>query len=147
MNYSASQFLLSFEQPIAEAAIRARQEADAAAWAKAKARIAKREENARQKRTAKLVAAQRRQEREAAKAKEQSEKEWRRTKRGMEQRKRQPDEHASCGIRWFCRSPRDRERGTYWKTCPDCGRPLEYTSDHNAKGRECTKTLRYTPNN
>jgi hypothetical protein len=48
-----------------------------------------------------------------------------------------PDEHAQCGIRWYCRSQKDRDTGCYWHNCHACGQPLIYTSDPNAKPQEC----------
>ena len=50
---------------------------------------------------------------------------------------RTPDEHAQCGIRWYCRSPKDRDSGAYWHNCHACGQPLIYTSDPNAKPQVC----------
>lgn len=49
-----------------------------------------------------------------------------------------PDEHAQCGINWYCRSPKDRDTGAYWRCCLRCGQPLIYTSDPNAKPQVCT---------
>jgi hypothetical protein len=31
-----------------------------------------------------------------------------------------PDEHAMCGIRWYCRSQKDRDTGCYWHNCHKC---------------------------
>jgi hypothetical protein len=62
--------------------------------------------------------------------------EWRR-KMAANRNYRTPDEHAQCGIRWYCRSPKDRDTGCYWRTCHACGQPLIYTSDPNAKPQEC----------
>jgi len=59
----------------------------------------------------------------------------RRLARQWAQKQRTPDEHAQCGIRWYCRSPRERERGCYWTHCHTCGQELVYTSDPNAKPR------------
>jgi hypothetical protein len=53
---------------------------------------------------------------------------------------RTPDEHAQCGIRWYCRSPKDRDSGAYWHNCHACGQPLIYTSDPNAKPQVCKAT-------
>jgi hypothetical protein len=75
--------------------------------------------------------------REAAKEKEEMEKSARRCARDYAYRQRQPDEHAQCGIRWYCRSPRDRDRGCYWTHCHACGQALIYTSDPNAQPQEC----------
>ena len=72
-----------------------------------------------------------------AKAKEEREKLHRRLTRDIERRYRTPDEHAQCGIRWYCRSARDRDRGTYWTHCHACGQALVYTSNPNAKPQVC----------
>jgi len=48
-----------------------------------------------------------------------------------------PDEHAQCGIRWYCRSQKDRDTGCYWHNCHACGQRLIYTSDSNAKPQVC----------
>ena len=48
-----------------------------------------------------------------------------------------PDEYAQCGIRWYCRSQKDRDTGCYWQNCHKCGQKLIYTSDRNAKPQEC----------
>lgn len=61
----------------------------------------------------------------------------RRVMRDHARKQRTPDEHAQCGIRWYCRSARDRERGSYWTHCHACGQSLIYTSDPNAKPQEC----------
>jgi hypothetical protein len=61
----------------------------------------------------------------------------RRFARDTARKQRTPDEHAQCGIRWYCRSPRDRERGCYWTHCHACGQALIYTADPNAKPQEC----------
>ena len=61
----------------------------------------------------------------------------RRLDRDRERKYRTPDEHAQCGIRWYCRSPRDRDRGCYWTHCHACGQALVYTSDPNAKAQTC----------
>jgi hypothetical protein len=73
----------------------------------------------------------------AARAQEEMEKSARRLARDYAYRQRQPDEHAQCGIRWYCRSPRDRDRGCYWTHCHACGQPLIYTSDPHAQPQEC----------
>ena len=57
--------------------------------------------------------------------------------RDHERKQKIPHEHAQCGIRWFCRSPRDIARGSYWTHCHACGQPLVYTSDPNAKPQVC----------
>ena len=48
-----------------------------------------------------------------------------------------PDEHAMCGIRWYCRSPKDRDTGAFWHNCHACGQPLIYTDDPNSKPQVC----------
>jgi hypothetical protein len=48
-----------------------------------------------------------------------------------------PDEYAQCGIRWYCRSQKDRDTGCYWHNCHKCGQKLIYTSDRSAKPQEC----------
>jgi hypothetical protein len=78
-----------------------------------------------------------RKARERKKHQEELEKNSRRWARQAAARARTPDEHAQCGIRWYCRSPRDRDRGNYWTHCHACGQPLIYTSDPNAKRQEC----------
>ncbi len=111
-----SQTLLSFEQATVDAeraAIAAEQAAKVAArTAMAEAREAKR------------------------RAKQAKTDEWRR-KLTAARISRTPDEHAQCGINWYCRSPRDRDRGCYWTHCHKCGQPLIYTSDRNAKPQIC----------
>jgi hypothetical protein len=77
-------------------------------------------------------------QREARKAEAEAEKSRRRFQRDAARRERTPDEHAQCGIRWYCRSPRDRDRGCYWTHCHACGQPLIYTSDRNAQPQICT---------
>ena len=61
----------------------------------------------------------------------------RRLARDQVRKQRTPDEHAQCGIRWYCRSPRDRDRGCYWTHCHACGQALIYTSDPNTKPQVC----------
>jgi hypothetical protein len=61
---------------------------------------------------------------------------WRR-KTSQARTYRTPDEHAQCGIRWYCRSPKDRDSGAYWHNCHACGQVLIYTSDPNAKPQVC----------
>jgi len=93
----------------------------------------------RQEREAKIAARLTIQrQREARKAEEETEKSRRRSQRDAARRERTPDEHAQCGIRWYCRSKRDRDRGCYWTHCHACGQALIYTSDRNAKPQECT---------
>ena len=86
------------------------------------------------KQAAKILAAIQREKR---KAEEQAAKSHRRFQRATAQKYRTPDEHAQCGIRWYCRSPRDVARGSYWTHCNACGQPLIYTADPNAKPQEC----------
>lgn len=107
-----SQSLFTFEQAIVDAR-------DAAAYAKLQAKLAARAQRALQKRQEELDKMSRRWARQAA------------------AKARTPDEHAQCGIRYYCRSPRDRARGSYWTHCVTCGQPLSYTSDLNAKPQEC----------
>jgi hypothetical protein len=71
------------------------------------------------------------------KAQEEREKSYRRSLRDAERRDKQPNEHAQCGIRWYCRSNRDVYKGSYWHHCHACGQELIYTSDQNAKPQEC----------
>lgn len=52
-----------------------------------------------------------------------------------------PDEHAQCGINWYCRSQKDRDSGTYWHNCHRCGQKLIYTSERNAKPQVCKAQL------
>jgi hypothetical protein len=75
------------------------------------------------------------------KSKKKSETLSRRLAREAARRERTPDEHAQCGIHWYCRSPRDRARGTYWTHCRACGQVLIYTSDPNAKPQKCKGRL------
>jgi len=60
-------------------------------------------------------------QRENRKAEKESAKSWRRFQRDAARRERTPDEHAQCGIRWYCRSQRDRDRACYWTHCHACG--------------------------
>ena len=76
-------------------------------------------------------------ERENRKHQEELDKSHRRMQRDMARRYREPDEHAQCGIRWYCRSPRDRDRGCFWTHCHACGQALIYTTDRNAKPQVC----------
>ena len=107
-----NQSLLFFEQATVDAEL-------TAANAKLQAKLAARAQRAIQKRQAEL------------------DKMSRRLSRQIAQRERTPDEHAQCGIRWYCRSARDRARGNYWTHCHACGQALVYTSDPNAKAQEC----------
>ena len=107
-----NQSLLFFEQAQVDAEL-------IAANAKLQAKLAARAQRAIQKRQAEL------------------DKMSRRLSRQMAQRERTPDEHAQCGIRWYCRSARDRARGNYWTHCHACGQALVYTSDPNATPQEC----------
>src|SRR6478672_7962194 len=124
---NTQQSLLSFEQAIVDAENMAR-----AARVEAK-RAA--EKHAREAKAAARALLQR--QREARKAEEESAKSYRRFQRDCARRERTPDEHAQCGIRWYCRSPRERANGTYWTHCHHCGQPLIYTSDRNAKPQIC----------
>jgi hypothetical protein len=112
MKHYASQSLMPFEQAIIDAE-------DAAAYAQLQAKLAVRKA------------------REQKKHQEELEKNSRRWARQAAAKARTPDEHAQCGIRWYCRSPRDRDRGNYWTHCHACGQALIYTSDPNAKPQEC----------
>ena len=69
----------------------------------------------------------------------------RRVVREHERKQKQPREHAQCGIRWYSRSPRDIERGNYWKHCHACGQFLIYTADPNAKPQQCRSSSKATP--
>lgn len=61
----------------------------------------------------------------------------RRFKREQKRKEKTPDEYAQCGIRWYCRSPKNVAIGNYWQHCHDCGQRLIYTSDPNAKPQVC----------
>ncbi|MGZ4962775.1 MAG: hypothetical protein ACXWIU_04665 [Limisphaerales bacterium] len=76
-------------------------------------------------------------QREKRKAEEEIAKNHRRFQRASAHKYRTPDEHAQCGIRWYCRSQKDRDAGTYWKNCHACGQPLIYTTDRDAKPQIC----------
>jgi hypothetical protein len=76
-------------------------------------------------------------QRDKRKAEEEAAESHRRFQRATAQKYRTPDEHAQCGIRWYCRSQKDRDAGTYWKNCHACGQPLIYTSDRDAKPQVC----------
>jgi hypothetical protein len=80
-------------------------------------------------------------QRDKRKAEEEAAKSARRFHRSIAQKYRTPDEHAQCGIRWYCRSHKDRDTGTYWKNCHACGQPLIYTSDRDAQPQVCRRSL------
>ena len=107
-----AQSLLAFEQAAVDADL-------AAANAKLQAKLAAKAQRAILKRQAEL------------------DKLSRRVMRDHERKQKIPHEHAQCGIRWYCRSPRDIARGSYWTHCLACGQPLVYTSDPNAKPQSC----------
>ncbi len=65
-----------------------------------------------------------------AKAKEESAKLSRRLAREEAYRRKHPPGYAQCGIRWY-------PAGSGWTHCHDCGQPLIYTTDPNAKPQEC----------
>lgn len=109
---AAGQSLFAFEQTVADAK-------DAAAQAKLQAKLAAQAQRAILKRQAEL------------------DKIGRRVMRECKRRERTPDEYARCGIRWYCRSPRDRAIGCYWMHCHTCGQALIYTSDPNAPPQVC----------
>jgi hypothetical protein len=75
--------------------------------------------------------------RDKRKAEEEAAKSHRRFERDTARRFKTPTEHAQCGIRWYCRSPKDIATGSYWHNCHACGQPLIYTSDPNAKPQVC----------
>ena len=109
-------------------------EAEAAEAAKCEAQRAA-EEQARAARTAAKVLLQ--AARDKIKAEKQAKTEdWRR-KTSQARQYKTPDEHAMCGIRWYCRSQKDRDTGCYWHNCHKCGQPLIYTSDPHAKPQVC----------
>ncbi|HWQ92759.1 MAG TPA: hypothetical protein VN673_13875 [Clostridia bacterium] len=70
------------------------------------------------------------QARADAKRKEESEKLSRRLARQAAYRRKHPPGHAQCGIRWY-------PAGSGWTHCHDCGQPLVYTTDPNAKPQVC----------
>ena len=107
-----NQALLQFEQTTVDAEL-------AAAAAKLQAKLAAKAQRANEKRQAEL------------------DKISRRVMRDHERKQRTPNEHAQCGIRWYCRSPREVARGTYWRHCHACGQLLIYTADPNAKPQVC----------
>jgi len=79
------------------------------------------------KRAAKEAAAKARAE---AKRKEESEKLSRRLAREAAYRRKHPPGSAQCGINWY-------PAGSGWTHCHKCGQPLNYTTDRDAKPREC----------
>jgi hypothetical protein len=79
------------------------------------------------KRLAKEAAAHARAE---AKRKEESEKLSRRLAREAAYRRKHPPGFAQCGINWY-------PAGSGWTHCHKCGQPLIYTTDRDAKPREC----------
>ena len=107
-----SQSLLAFEQAAVDVEL-------AAANAKLQAKLAAKAQRAILKRQAEL------------------DKMSRRLVRDYARKQRTPDEHAQCGIRWYCRSPQERDRGSYWTHCHLCGQALIYTSDPDAKPQVC----------
>jgi hypothetical protein len=128
--HTASQSFFGFEQERIDAAL-------AAANAKLQAKLARREQRKREELERKTRAAMRRVVAQQRKAeREMRTSEWRR-RTDAARRERTPDMHAQCGIRWFACSPRDRKRGAYWQTCPECGQRLIYTSDPTAKPQVC----------
>jgi hypothetical protein len=89
---------------------------------------------------------QRRLEAERAKAEakraEESAKFSRRIHREIDRREKQPDQVALCGIRYYSCSPRDRARGSFWRTCVGCGKPLQYHNSYEEADRnrhECRR--------
>ena len=79
------------------------------------------------KRAAKEAAAKARAD---AKQKEESEKLSRRLAREAAYRRKHPPGSAQCGINWY-------PAGSGWTHCHKCGQPLIYTTDRDAKPREC----------
>ena len=79
------------------------------------------------KRAAKEAAAKTRAD---TKRKEESEKLSRRLMREAAYRRKHPPGSAQCGINWY-------PAGSGWTHCHKCGQPLIYTTDPNAKPREC----------
>jgi len=79
------------------------------------------------KRLAKEAAAKARAE---AKQKEEREKSMRRLMREAAYRRKHPPGSAQCGINWY-------PAGSGWTHCHKCGQPLIYTTDRDAKPREC----------
>ncbi len=79
------------------------------------------------KHAAKEAAAKARAE---AKQKEEREKSMRRLAREAAYRRKHPPGSAQCGINWY-------PAGSGWTHCHKCGQPLIYTTDRDAKPREC----------
>jgi len=118
-----NQSLLSFEQVTVDAEESARAARTAA------------EQHERESKAAAKVLLQ--AARDKIKAEKQAKTEdWRR-KTSQARTYRTPHEHAQCGIRWYCRSPKDIANGSYWHNCHACGQPLIYTSDPNTKPQLC----------
>ncbi|HOX60208.1 MAG TPA: hypothetical protein PLC99_25305 [Verrucomicrobiota bacterium] len=65
-----------------------------------------------------------------AKRKKESEKLSRRLAREAAYRRKHPPGSAQCGINWY-------PAGSGWTHCHKCGQPLIYTTDRDAKPREC----------
>ena len=65
-----------------------------------------------------------------AKRKEESEKLSRRLAREAAYRRKHPPGSAQCGINWY-------PAGSGWTHCHKCGQALVYTTDRDAKPREC----------
>ena len=65
-----------------------------------------------------------------AKQKEGREKSMRRLMREAAYRRKHPPGSAQCGINWY-------PAGSGWTHCHKCGQPLIYTTDRDAKPREC----------
>lgn len=126
----AFQILLQFEHEH-------RMAIEAAEFAKLQAKLALREQRRREAAARKIRAALRREQAKRRKAEREAKtNEWRRRTHAARLEKID-DLHAQCGIRWFACSPRDRRTGNFWRTCPECGQPLNYTSDPNAQPQVC----------
>ncbi len=65
-----------------------------------------------------------------AKRQEESAKLSRRLAREAAYRQKHPPGHAQCGINWY-------PAGSGWTHCHQCGQPLHYTTDPNAKPQVC----------
>jgi hypothetical protein len=109
-------------------------EAVAADSAKCEAQRAAEQHEREAKEAAKVLLQFQRDQRKAEK--QAKTEEWRR-KTSQARTYKTPDEHAMCGIRWYCRSQKDRDTGCYWHNCHKCGQPLIYTSDPKAKPQIC----------
>ena len=59
-----------------------------------------------------------------------TEKSMRRLMREAAYRRKHPPGSAQCGINWY-------PAGSGWTHCHKCGQPLIYTTDRDAKPREC----------